>query len=79
MMGLNQPLGDSPLFPQHKSAHSRPNIPASLAGQPMSGAAVATSATSREKDIAQWFSLFAELDPLSNPDKLGAGTNKDCL
>ena len=32
------------------------------------------------KDIAQWFSLFAELDPLSNPDSLGGQqANKDCL
>ncbi|XP_023322528.1 islet cell autoantigen 1 isoform X2 [Eurytemora carolleeae] len=37
------------------------------------------SASSRDKDIAQWFSLFAELDPLSNPDNVGQRANKDCL
>ena len=44
------------------------------AGQPPAGGG------GRDKDIAQWFSLFAELDPLSNPDSLGGHqANKDCL
>ena len=29
-----------------------------------------------DKDMSQWFSLFAELDPLANPDAVGADTKE---
>ena len=29
---------------------------------------------SNKKDMSQWFSLFADLDPLANPDAIGKST-----
>ena len=37
---------------------------------------VAGAAAGRARDMNEWFSLFAELDPLANPDAVtGAGQN----
>ena len=30
----------------------------------------------KKQDMSQWFSLFADLDPLSNPDAIGKSTNE---
>ena len=30
---------------------------------------------SEKKDMSAWFSLFADLDPLSNPDAIGKSMN----
>lgn len=30
----------------------------------------------KKADMSQWFSLFADLDPLSNPDAIGKSTNE---
>ena len=30
----------------------------------------------RNKDMSQWFSLFADLDPLANPDAIGKSTKE---
>ena len=35
-----------------------------------------TSAKSKAKDMSQWFSLFADLDPLANPDAIGKSTKE---
>ena len=32
------------------------------------------TAQSNKKDMSQWFSLFADLDPLANPDAIGKST-----
>ena len=32
--------------------------------------------SSKNKDMSQWFSLFADLDPLANPDAIGKGTKE---
>ena len=29
-----------------------------------------------KKDMSQWFSLFADLDPLANPDAIGKSTKE---
>ena len=31
---------------------------------------------SSNKDMSQWFSLFADLDPLANPDAIGKSTKE---
>ena len=31
--------------------------------------------SSNKKDMSQWFSLFADLDPLANPDAIGKSIN----
>ena len=31
-----------------------------------------SSASSKNKDMSQWFNLFADLDPLANPDTVGS-------
>ena len=31
---------------------------------------------SKNKDMSQWFSLFADLDPLANPDAIGKSTKE---
>ena len=33
------------------------------------------SPSSNKKDMSQWFSLFADLDPLANPDAIGKSIN----
>ena len=33
-----------------------------------------STAQSNKKDMSQWFSLFADLDPLANPDAIGKST-----
>ena len=33
-----------------------------------------SAAQSTKKDMSQWFSLFADLDPLANPDAIGKST-----
>ena len=48
----------------------------SAAGAP-AGASRAGNSRLKEKNMADWFSMFAELDPLSNPDNIGS--NRDCL
>ena len=85
-------LGNLPLSQQpHHQPYGQP-LPANLM-QPQLGRAGSAagapkapnsgsgrSGKKKEKDIAEWFSLFAELDPLSNPDQLGGpASNKDCL
>lgn len=34
-----------------------------------------STAQSNKKDMSQWFSLFADLDPLANPDAIGKSIN----
>ena len=34
------------------------------------------SSTTKNKDMSQWFSLFADLDPLANPDAIGKSTKE---
>ena len=33
------------------------------------------SPSTNKKDMSQWFSLFADLDPLANPDAIGKSIN----
>ena len=35
-----------------------------------------SSSKSKAKDMSQWFSLFADLDPLANPDAIGKSTKE---
>ena len=35
-----------------------------------------SSSKSKTKDMSQWFSLFADLDPLANPDAIGKSTKE---
>ena len=35
-----------------------------------------SSSTKSNKDMSQWFSLFADLDPLANPDAIGKSTKE---
>ena len=35
-----------------------------------------SSSKSKSKDMSQWFSLFADLDPLANPDAIGKSTKE---
>ena len=35
-----------------------------------------SAASSGNKDMSQWFSLFADLDPLANPDAIGKSTKE---
>ena len=32
---------------------------------------------SKKQDMSQWFNLFADLDPLSNPDAIGKTTREE--
>ena len=32
---------------------------------------------SKSKDMSQWFNLFADLDPLANPDAIGKTTKEE--
>jgi hypothetical protein len=55
-----------------------------LLGQPAAQQTTSgTSAGGRPRaaqDMSQWFSLFADLDPLANPDSVGGRqNNRDCL
>ena len=34
------------------------------------------SGSKKAKDMSQWFSLFADLDPLANPDAIGKSTKE---
>ena len=34
------------------------------------------ASSSKSKDMSQWFSLFADLDPLANPDAIGKTTKE---
>ncbi len=34
-------------------------------------------ASAASSDMSQWFSLFADLDPLSNPDAIGKTTKEE--
>ena len=36
----------------------------------------ASSSSTKNKDMSQWFSLFADLDPLANPDAIGKSTKE---
>jgi Islet cell autoantigen ICA69, C-terminal domain len=33
-------------------------------------------AESQKRNLSEWFSLFADLDPLSNPDAIGISTKE---
>ena len=48
--------------PQCGNAAQQPSLP--------------NSAKSKAKDMSQWFSLFADLDPLANPDAIGKSTKE---
>jgi hypothetical protein len=56
-----------------------------LLGQPaahqtMSGQSAGGRPRGAAQDMSQWFSLFADLDPLANPDSVGGRqNNRDCL
>ena len=50
-------------------------LPSSNLSEP--NALMASSSSSKSnKDMSQWFSLFADLDPLANPDAIGKSTKE---
>ena len=44
--------------------------------QPGAGGSKKLAGNSKSKDNSQWFSLFADLDPLANPDAIGKTTKE---
>ena len=42
----------------------------------MASSSKAAAAANSTKDMSQWFSLFADLDPLANPDAIGKSTKE---
>lgn len=63
---LNASLLEGSLPPMHSSA--KPTQPISTQPQP-------TKSVPKKDDKAAWFKLFAELDPLANPDSLLGSNN----
>ena len=53
-------------FGNLSSAPPSGNMPKGMSGAP------AGSGAGKSKDMSQWFSLFADLDPLANPDDVGS-------
>ena len=49
-------------------------LPSSNFSEP--NAPKASSSSTKNKDMSQWFSLFADLDPLANPDAIGKSTKE---
>ena len=49
-------------------------LPSSNLSEP--NAPKASSSSTKTKDMSQWFSLFADLDPLANPDAIGKSTKE---
>lgn len=43
---------------------------------PNSNTAAQKTSNKSSKDMSQWFSLFADLDPLANPDAIGKSTKE---
>ena len=53
-----------------------PNPPTPSAVQQHKHEQNRSSSEAKKADMSQWFSLFADLDPLSNPDAIGKSTNE---
>ena len=51
-------------------------LPSSNLSEPNAPKASSSSSTKSNKDMSQWFSLFADLDPLANPDAIGKSTKE---
>ncbi|CAH0729965.1 unnamed protein product, partial [Brenthis ino] len=66
LQNLNTSLLEGSLPPIHSSA--KPNQPISMQPQP-------AKSVPKKDDKAAWFKLFAELDPLANPDSLLGSNN----
>ena len=47
-----------------------------LPKDPSNVASAQAKPSTSSKDMSQWFSLFADLDPLANPDAIGKGTKE---
>ncbi|XP_064466000.1 islet cell autoantigen 1-like isoform X2 [Ornithodoros turicata] len=66
---LMKPVTTAALTPQH-------HRPSSLAATPSPSVPVPRK-TQDKKDMSAWFSLFADLDPLANPDAIGKKSTEE--
>ncbi|XP_056374901.1 islet cell autoantigen 1 isoform X2 [Hyla sarda] len=67
-----QPLSPAPPEPEQKAESSSGFLPSQLLDQEFGGfQASLQDASKSTKDLSTWYNLFADLDPLSNPDAVG--------
>lgn len=52
-------------------------LPTHTSQEQSSSTGTAASKSTRKDPLDKWFNLFAELDPLSNPDSIGSTTDQD--